>query len=182
MTLQELGLRGRGPIPYKNLAAGIVCNVYGLRHEHIRDSFADFKSLEHRLEEVAVIRNVKWVNDSKATNVNAAWYALSQMTGPVIWVAGGIDKGNDYDSLQELVKKKVKLIICLGSDNKKFHAAFRTMGVIINVTSMRDAVRLAWQSSNPGDTVLLSPACASFDLFENYEDRGMKFKQEIVKL
>ena len=182
MSIQELGLSGRHNV-YNSLAAGIVANVYGLRKEQIRESLADFKSLEHRMESVAKVRNIEFINDSKATNVNSTWYALESMSKPIIWIAGGIDKGNDYSVLEQLVKKKVRGMICLGSDNTKLHSAFgKLVDILVNVTNMNDAVRMAYQLGNPGDCVLLSPACASFDLFENYEDRGKKFKDAVVQL
>jgi UDP-N-acetylmuramoylalanine--D-glutamate ligase len=182
MSIQELGLTGRHNV-YNSLAAGIVANAYGLRKEQIRESLADFKSLEHRMESVAKVRNIEFINDSKATNVNSTWYALESMTKPVIWIAGGIDKGNDYTVMEQLVKKKVKGMICLGVDNTKLHSAFGKMvDIMVNVTNMKDAVRMAYQLGNPGDCVLLSPSCASFDLFENYEDRGRKFKDAVIQL
>lgn len=182
MSIQELGLSGRHNV-YNSLAAGIVANVYGLRKEQIRESLSDMKSLEHRMESVAKVRNIEFINDSKATNVNSSWYALESMTKPVIWIAGGIDKGNDYSVMESLVKKKVKGMICLGLDNTKLHSAFGKMvDIMVNVTNMNDAVRMAYQLGNPGDCVLLSPACASFDLFENYEDRGKKFKEAVIQL
>ena len=182
MSIQELGLTGRHNV-YNSLAAGIVANVYGLRKEQIRESLADMKSLEHRMESVAKVRNIEFINDSKATNVNSTWYALESMTKPVIWIAGGIDKGNDYTVMEQLVKKKVRGMICLGVDNTKLHSAFGKMvDIMVNVTNMNDAVRMAYQLGNSGDCVLLSPACASFDLFENYEDRGKKFKDAVIQL
>ena len=182
MSIQELGLSGRHNV-YNSLAAGIVANVYGLRKEQIRESLSDMKSLEHRMESVAKVRNIEFINDSKATNVNSTWYALESMNKPVIWIAGGIDKGNDYSVMEQLVKKKVRGMICLGVDNTKLHSAFGKMvDIMVNVSNMGDAVRMAYQLGNPGDCVLLSPACASFDLFENYEDRGKKFKEEVIKL
>ncbi|MFM2307277.1 MAG: UDP-N-acetylmuramoylalanine--D-glutamate ligase [Bacteroidota bacterium] len=182
MSIQELGLSGRHNV-YNSLAAGIVANVYGLRKEQIRESLADMKSLEHRMESVAKVRNIEFINDSKATNVNSSWYALESMTKPVIWIAGGIDKGNDYTIMEQLVKKKVKGMICLGVDNTKLHSAFgKVVDIMVNVTNMNDAVRMAYQLGSPGDCVLLSPACASFDLFENYEDRGKKFREAVVQL
>lgn len=182
MSIQELGLQGRHNV-YNSLAAGIVANVYGLRKDQIRESMADMKSLEHRMESVAKVRNIEFINDSKATNVNSTWFALESMTKPVIWIAGGIDKGNDYTVLESLVKKKVKGMICLGVDNTKLHSAFgKKVDIMVNVTNMNDAVRMAYQLGNPGDVVLLSPACASFDLFENYEDRGNKFKEAVIQL
>lgn len=182
MSIQELGLSGRHNV-YNSLAAGIVANVYGLRKEQIRESLADMKSLEHRMESVAKVRNIEFINDSKATNVNSTWYALESMDKPVIWIAGGIDKGNDYTVLDPLVRKKVKGMICLGVDNTKLHTAFgRMVDIMVNVSNMTDAVRMAYNLGNPGDCVLLSPACASFDLFENYEDRGKKFKDAVIQL
>lgn len=182
MSIHELGLSGRHNV-YNSLAAGIVANVYGLRKEQIRESLSDMKSLEHRMESVAKVRNIEFINDSKATNVNSTWYALESMNKPIIWIAGGIDKGNDYAVLDPLVKKKVRGMICLGLDNTKLHSAFGKMvDIMVNVTNMGDAVRMAYQLGNPGDCVLLSPSCASFDLFENYEDRGKKFKEEVIKL
>lgn len=182
MSIQELGLSGRHNV-YNSLAAGIVANVYGLRKEQIRESLSDMKSLEHRMESVAKVRNIEFINDSKATNVNSTWYALESMNKPVIWIAGGIDKGNDYSVMEQLVKKKVRGMICLGVDNTKLHSAFGKMvDIMVNVSNMGDAVRMAYQLGNSGDCVLLSPACASFDLFENYEDRGKKFKEEVIKL
>lgn len=182
MSIQELGLKGRHNV-YNSLAAGIVANIYGLRKDQIKESLADFKSLEHRLETVTKVRGMEFINDSKATNVNSTWYALESMTKPVIWIAGGIDKGNDYSVLQPLVKSKVRGMICLGLDNTKLHSAFgKCVDIMVNVTNMNDAVRMAYNLGNSGDAILLSPACASFDLFENYEDRGKKFKDAVVQL
>lgn len=182
MSIQELGLKGRHNV-YNSLAAGIVANIYGLRKDQIKESLADFKSLEHRLESVTKVRGMEFINDSKATNVNSTWYALESMTKPVIWIAGGIDKGNDYSVLQPLVKSKVRAMICLGLDNTKLHQAFgKSVDIIVNVNNMADAVRMAYNLGNSGDAILLSPACASFDLFENYEDRGKKFKEAVVQL
>lgn len=182
MSIQELGLKGRHNV-YNSLAAGIVANIYGLRKDQIKESLADFKSLEHRLETVTKVRGMEFINDSKATNVNSTWYALESMTKPVIWIAGGIDKGNDYSVLQPLVKSKVRAMICLGLDNTKLHSAFgKCVDIMVNVTNMNDAVRMAYNLGNSGDAILLSPACASFDLFENYEDRGKRFKDAVVQL
>ena len=129
------------------------------------------------------MRGVEFINDSKATNVNSTWYALETMSKPIIWIAGGIDKGNDYSVLTPLVQKKVKALVCLGEDNTKLHSAFgKAVDVIVNTNNIHDAVRMAYQLGAPGDVVLLSPACASFDLFQNFEDRGMKFKEEVIKL
>jgi UDP-N-acetylmuramoylalanine--D-glutamate ligase len=182
MSIQELGLKGRHNV-YNSLAAGIVANIYGLRKDQIKESLADFKSLEHRLETVTKVRGMEFINDSKATNVNSTWYALESMSKPVVWIAGGIDKGNDYSVLQPLVKSKVRAMICLGLDNTKLHQAFgKSVDIIVNVNNMADAVRMAYNLGNSGDAILLSPACASFDLFENYEDRGKKFKDAVVQL
>lgn len=182
MEVNELGLVGKHNL-YNSLAAGIVGSAYGLRKETIRESLSDFKSLEHRLESVMKVRGIEFINDSKATNVNSTWYALEAMTKPVIWIAGGVDKGNDYSVLEPLVKGKVKALICLGLDNTKLHSSFsRSVDVVVNTHNMTDAVRMAYQLGDPGDVVLLSPACASFDLFENYEDRGRKFKHQVSEL
>lgn len=182
MSIQELGLSGRHNV-YNSLAAGIVASIYGLRKDFIKESLSDFKTLEHRLEPVSKVRGIEFINDSKATNVNSTWYALESMHKPVIWIAGGIDKGNDYSVLDPLVKKKVRGMICLGVDNNKLHSAFgRKVDIMVNCTNMNDAVKMAYSLGNPGDVVLLSPACASFDLFENYEDRGRKFKDAVIQL
>lgn len=182
MSVNELGVKGRHNT-YNSMAAGIVGNMYGLRKEQIRQSLANFKSLAHRLESVAKVRGIEFINDSKATNVNSTWYALESMSKNIIWIAGGVDKGNDYAILEPLVKEKVKAMICLGVDNTKLHAAFGgKVDMIVNVQSMHDAVRMAYQLGVSGDAVLLSPACASFDLFENYEDRGDKFKDCVYQL
>ncbi|MFN8309641.1 MAG: UDP-N-acetylmuramoyl-L-alanine--D-glutamate ligase [Chitinophagales bacterium] len=182
MSIQEIGIKGRHNV-YNSMAAGIAVNPYGLRKEQIRESLMNFKGLEHRLETVAKVRGIEFINDSKATNVNSTWFALESMSRPVIWIAGGVDKGNDYAILEPLVKKHVKAMICLGTDNTKLHAAFSKMvDVVVNCNNMRDAVRMSYQLGNPGDAVLLSPACASFDLFQNYEDRGKKFKEAVIEL
>jgi UDP-N-acetylmuramoylalanine--D-glutamate ligase len=182
MSIQELGLKGRHNV-YNTMAAGIVANIYGLRKEQIRESLMNFKSLEHRLESISKVRGVEFINDSKATNVNSTWYALESMSKPIIWIAGGVDKGNDYSVLEGLVKQKVRALICLGSDNTKLHSSFsKHVDIVVNTNNMHDAVRMAYQLGNPGDVVLLSPACASFDLFQNYEDRGKKFKEAVTEL
>ena len=182
MSINDLSLKGKHNI-YNSMAAGIAGHVLNIRKEVIRESLSDFQGVEHRLEEVLTVRGVKYINDSKATNINSAWYALESMTTPVVWIAGGKDKGNDYSELMELVKQKVKALICLGVDNSKLHAAFEgIVPVIVDAKSAEEAVRHAYKLSVPGDTVLLSPACASFDLFENYEDRGRKFKAAVRAL
>ncbi len=182
MSIYDLALQGRHNL-YNSMAAGIAASVLGISQETIRESLMDFKALEHRLENAGSVRGVAYINDSKATNINSAWYALDSTEGPVIWIAGGVDKGNDYSVLTELVRSRVKAIICLGVDNRKLHEAFsHHVDVMINTRDMLEAVRMAQQLANPGDTVLLSPACASFDLFRNYEDRGAQFKRAVRSL
>lgn len=182
MPLQQLGLRGRHNV-YNSMAAGIVARLFDIKSDVIREALSDFNALEHRLEWVADIKGVEFINDSKATSVNAAWYALESINKPIIWIAGGVDKGNDYSVLVDLVRKKVKALVCLGVDNRKLHEAFSTcVDLIVNTSSMRDAVKAAFHLSAPGDCVLLSPACASFDLFENYEERGRRFKECVREL
>ncbi|AIG30804.1 UDP-N-acetylmuramoylalanine--D-glutamate ligase [Flavobacterium psychrophilum] len=182
MQTSELSLEGKHNV--KNaLAATSVAQLLKIRKATIRESLADFQGVEHRLEKVLKIQNVQYINDSKATNVNATFYALDSMTSPTIWIVGGVDKGNDYSELMELVNKNVKTIICLGVDNKKIIDAFsNVVDELIEVSTMTDAVRQAYKMAEKGDTVLLSPACASFDLFENYEDRGRQFKQAVQNL
>ena len=182
VPLSELSLKGRHNT-YNSMAAGLTGGVLQIKKETIRKSLSEFQGVEHRLEPVLTIREVAYINDSKATNVNSVWYALECMSGNVIWIAGGTDKGNDYNDLYSLVKNKVKALICLGKDNTKIITAFIDHVEIIEDThSMRDAVSAAYRLSSPGDTVLLSPACASFDLFENYEDRGVQFKNCVRQL
>ncbi len=182
MTLENLALQGNHNI-YNSMAAGIAARVLDIRKGSIKESLSDFKNVEHRLEFVARIHGVDFINDSKATNVNSAWYALECMDRPVIWIAGGIDKGNDYASIIELVKKKVKAIICIGKDNGKLIKAFENVvETIVTTTSMDDAVKYGSMLARMDDIVLLSPACASFDFFENFEERGNKFKRAVGKL
>ena len=182
MSIEELALKGKHNV-YNSMAAAIAGHVLHLRKEFIRQSLADFQGVEHRLEPVVKVRGVTFINDSKATNINSTWYALESMTTPVVWIVGGIDKGNDYGELMELVKNKVKAIVCLGVDNAKIHAAFEgVVSTIVDTMSAEDAVKQSYALASKGDTVLLSPACASFDLFENYEDRGKKFKEATRKL
>jgi UDP-N-acetylmuramoylalanine--D-glutamate ligase len=182
MNLFDLALQGKHNA-YNSMAAGVAAQILEIRKETIRESLQDFKSLEHRLEFVASANEIDYINDSKATNVNSVWYALESMNKPVIWIAGGIDKGNDYSLIQDIVKNKVKAIVCLGKDNRKIHEAFgRTVDMIVNTESMKDAVHAARHFAAPGDVVLLSPGCASFDLFEDFEDRGRQFKQEVKSL
>lgn len=182
MSINELSLKGKHNI-YNSMAAGIAGHVLNIRKEVIRESLSDFQGVEHRLEQVLTIRGVCYVNDSKATNVNSTWYALESMDTPVVWIVGGIDKGNDYSELMDLVKTKVKAIICLGVDNAKLHNVFGDLIVpMVDAHSADEAVQQAYKLASSGDTVLLSPACASFDLFENYEDRGRKFKAAVREL
>jgi UDP-N-acetylmuramoylalanine--D-glutamate ligase len=165
------------------MAATSVAQLMKIRKETIRESLSNFQGVEHRLEKVLKIQNVQYINDSKATNVNATFFALDSMTGPTVWIVGGVDKGNDYSELMSLVHEKVKAIVCLGVDNKKIIDAFgNVVDVMIEVDSMGDAVKMAQRLAEKGDTVLLSPACASFDLFENYEDRGNQFKYAVKNL
>lgn len=182
MSIIELALKGKHNV-YNSMAAGIAARVLEIRKEVVRESLSDFQNVEHRLEHVALVHGIEFINDSKATNVNSAWYALESMDKPVIWVAGGVDKGNDYASLLPLVKQKVKAIVCLGTDNAKIHKAFEgVVPTIMDTASAEEAVITANSIAEAGDVVLLSPACASFDLFENYEERGRKFKAAVKGL
>ncbi len=182
MSLDDLSLRGKHNA-YNSMAAGIAGHVLEIRKEIIRESLSDFQGVEHRLEHVMKIHGIEFINDSKATNINSAWYALESMTTPVVWIVGGQDKGNDYSELFELAQQKVKAIVCLGVDNKKIMDAFNDkVPMIAETHSMVDAVKTCYQLAKNGDTVLLSPACASFDLFENYEDRGRQFKNYVREL
>lgn len=182
MTLEELALQGKHNA-YNSMAASITSKLIEIRKDTIKQCLTDFQNVEHRLEHVATIHGIEFVNDSKATNVNSAWYALESMCDEVIWIAGGIDKGNDYESLRSLVSEKVKAIVCLGNDNSKIHEAFGDLVEdIYDTDSATDAVKTAYALAEDGDTVLLSPACASFDLFENYEDRGVQFKDAVNSL
>ncbi len=182
MYINELALVGQHNT-YNSMAAGIVGHIYGLRKDLIRESLQDFENVEHRLEFVAKVGGIEFINDSKATNVNSAWYALECTDAPMIWIAGGQDKGNDYTILKPLVREKVKFIVCLGKDNRKIHEAFMNdVDMIVNTTSAKEAVQIAYRFAAKGDKVLLSPACASFDLFENYEDRGRQFKKAVRDL
>lgn len=182
MSINELALQGKHNI-YNSMASGIVAKVLELRNETIRESMGSFRNIEHRLEFVAKISAISFINDSKATNVNSTWYALESMTTPVVLILGGVDKGNDYNMLRDLVKQKVKAIVCLGKDNRRIHDAFEDdVEIIVNTFSAQEAVQVAYHLAKKGDTVLLSPACASFDLFKNYEDRGTQFKQAVKEL
>lgn len=182
METETIALEGKHNM--KNaMAATSVAKLMKIRNTTIRESMSNFQGVEHRLEKVLKIQNVQYINDSKATNVNATFFALDSMTTPTVWIVGGVDKGNDYTELMSLVHEKVKGIICLGVDNKKIIEAFgNVVDVMVEVNNMPDAVRMAQRMTEKGDTVLLSPACASFDLFENYEDRGKQFKQAVYNL
>ena len=182
LYLQELALGGKHNI-YNSMAAALAAKASGIDNEVIRNSLATFQPIEHRLEPVLSIRDVLYINDSKATNIDSAWYALECQKRPVVWIVGGTDKGNDYSILNDLVREKVKAIVCLGVDNAKIHAAFGSMGKpMTDAHSAEEAVRKSAEFAEPGDVVLLSPCCASFDLFKNYEDRGQQFKEAVRKL
>ena len=182
MELEELALRGKHNL-YNSLAAGITENIAGVTNEYIRKGLSSFGGVEHRLEKAGKVRGVEFINDSKATNVNACWYALESMRHPTVLILGGIDKGNDYSELYELVKEKCIGLVFLGVDNKKLHEAFDQFNLpTVDVTSMEDCVNECYKMTKPGDCVLLSPCCASFDLFKNMEDRGEQFKQCVKNL
>jgi len=182
MSITELALQGKHNI-YNSMASGILAKVLEIRNDIVRESMADFQNIEHRLEFVGKISGISFINDSKATNVNSTWYALESMSSDVVLILGGVDKGNDYTMLKELVQQKVKAIVCLGKDNKRIHDAFEDdVDIIVNTQSASEAVLVAYHLATKGDVVLLSPACASFDLFKNYEDRGNQFKQAVKEL
>lgn len=182
MPINEIALEGKHNI--KNaMAATAVSQLLNIRKQTIRESLTNFQGVEHRLEKVLKIQGVQYINDSKATNVNSVFYALDSMTTPTVWIVGGVDKGNDYDELMPLVREKVKAIICLGVDNDKIINSFNNVvDIMVETSSMTEAVEIARRMAEKGDTVLLSPACASFDLFENYEERGKQFKQAVFNL
>ena len=182
MNIEDLSLGGRHNV-YNSMAAGLIAKVQELRNETIRESMGSYVNIPHRLEQVASVGGIQYINDSKATNVNSVWYALESFSTEIVLLLGGVDKGNDYDMLTELVKDKVKAIVCLGKDTARIHEAFEDhVDVIVNSVSMQDAVVLASHLATKGDTVLLSPACASFDWFKNFEDRGDKFKEAVLNL
>jgi UDP-N-acetylmuramoylalanine--D-glutamate ligase len=182
MSINDLALQGKHNL-YNSMASGIVAKVLELRNQTIRESMGSFRNIEHRLEFVAKISGISFINDSKATNVNSTWYALESMTSDVVLILGGVDKGNDYGMLKDLVRQKVKAIVCLGKDNRRIHDAFEDeVEIIVNTFSAQEAAQVAYHLAKKGDTVLLSPACASFDLFKNYEDRGRQFKQAVKEL
>jgi len=182
MPTNELALQGIHNT-YNSMAAGLAASIVNVRKESIRQSLQDFQGVEHRLEYVATVKNIRFINDSKATNVNSCWYALQSMKTPVILILGGTDKGNDYTEIEDLILEKVKGLVFLGVDNKALHTFFDgKISKITDVTSMEDAVKTAFQMGKDGDTVLLSPCCASFDLFNSYEDRGLQFKSWVRNL
>ena len=182
MSVFDFALKGKHN-QYNTMAACLATVTMEIRKEKIREAVQTFHSLEHRMEYVSTVRGVEFINDSKATNVNSTWFALESMEKPTILILGGVDKGNDYSFIKDLVKEKVKAIICLGVDNRKIHEAFgNVVSPIVNTGSAKEAVHAAFHFANKGDVVLLSPACASFDLFKNYEDRGDQFKQAVKEL
>ena len=183
MEQEELALRGTHNL-YNSMAAGISANLAGIKREDIRQALSDFKGVEHRLEKVCDVGGVHFINDSKATNVNSCWYALQSMTTKTVLILGGKDKGNDYTEIEELVREKCSALVYLGLHNEKLHAFFDPMGLPVAEvqTGMKDAVEAAYRLAQPGETVLLSPCCASFDLFKSYEDRGDQFKQYVRAL
>ncbi len=182
MSIHELALKGKHNAQ-NSLASGIASRILEIRKEIVRESLEDFVNVEHRLEFVAKVNGIEFINDSKATNVNATWFALESMENPTVWIVGGVDKGNDYSELIELVKGKVKAIICLGLDNQKIIEAFENeVDTIVEARSAMEAVAYGYRLAKKDETVLLSPACASFDLFENYEDRGNQFKAAVRSL
>ena len=182
MSIYDFALKGKHN-QYNTMAAGIAASTLDIRKEKIREAVKTFQGLEHRMEFVATVRGVDFYNDSKATNVNSTWYALESLEKPIILILGGVDKGNDYSLIEDLVKEKVKAIVCMGTDNKKIHAAFdQAVKTIVDTQSAKDAVDAAFHLGAKGDTVLLSPACASFDLFKNYSDRGNQFNEAVKEL
>lgn len=182
MSIEDFSLKGKHN-QYNSMAASMAATAMDIRKEKIREALQTFQSMEHRMEKVATIKKVEFINDSKATNVNSTWFALESMTKPVILILGGVDKGNDYNLLTEMVKDKVKAIICLGTDNSKIHEAFgEIVPLIVDSTSAEEAVKNAFHYANKGEVILLSPACASFDLFKDYEDRGNQFKMAVRNL
>lgn len=182
MSINDFALKGKHN-QYNSMAAGAASVAVDIKKEHVRESLQTFQSLEHRMEPVATIRGVEYINDSKATNVNSTWFALESMVKPTILILGGVDKGNDYSILMGLVKEKVKAIVCMGTDNRKIHEAFGSVvSLMVNTASAEEAVQAAFHFATKGDVVLLSPACASFDLFKNYEDRGNQFKEAVKDL
>tara|TARA_B100002052_G_scaffold36244_1_gene28281 strand:- start:8774 stop:10093 length:1320 start_codon:yes stop_codon:yes gene_type:complete len=182
MTIQELALQGKHNM-FNSMAAAMAARVFEVKDTIIRQSMLDFQNIEHRLEQVLTVHGIDFINDSKATNVNACWYALESMQKDVVWIAGGVDKGNEYSDLYEIVEEKVRAIICLGEHNQKLIQSFQgKVETIVQASSMSEAVNQSYSLANKGEVVLLSPACASFDLFKNYEDRGFQFKKAVRAL
>ncbi len=182
MTIQELALQGKHNA-FNSMAAAIAARVFEVKDSIIRQSMIDFQNVEHRLEYVITVHGIEFINDSKATNVNASWFALESMNKNIVWIAGGVDKGNNYSELLPIVKDKVRSIVCLGNNNENIVNSFKSdVDAIVEASSMKEAVSHAYNLALKGDIVLLSPACASFDLFQNYEDRGLQFKKEVRKL
>ena len=182
MDINELSLQGKHNV-YNNMASGLVAKAQELRNASMKESMGSFKNIPHRLEFVACIAGVNYINDSKATNVNAVWYALESLAPQVVLIMGGVDKGNDYEMLRDLVRTKVRAIVCIGKDNSRIYDSLEEDAqIIVNSSSMRDAVEIASHLARKGDTVLLSPACASFDWFKNFEDRGNQFKEAVMDL
>ncbi len=182
MSIDDFKMKGKHN-QYNSMAASLAATAVDIRKEKIREALQTFESLEHRMEPVATIKGVEFINDSKATNVNSTWFALESMEKPTILILGGVDKGNDYSLLKEMVTEKVKAIVCMGTDNRKIHESFGDIvSLIVNTTTAEEAVQTSFHFANKGDVVLLSPACASFDLFKNYEDRGNQFKQAVKNL
>jgi UDP-N-acetylmuramoylalanine--D-glutamate ligase len=182
MSIHELALKGKHNTQ-NALAAGIAARLVEIRKDIVRESLEDFTNVEHRLEFVAKVNGIEFINDSKATNINSAWFALESMENPTVWIVGGVDKGNDYSELTALVREKVKAIVCLGTDNSKIIEAFSgIVETIVEAKSAAEAVAYGYRLAQKDEIVLLSPACASFDLFENYEDRGNQFKQAVRML
>lgn len=182
MNIEELSLQGKHNV-YNSMASGLIAKVQELRNQTMKESMGSYVNIPHRLEHVAMIGGINYINDSKATNVNSVWYALESFSTDIVLLLGGVDKGNDYDMLRDLVKQKVKAIVCIGKDTARIHDAFEDeVDVIVNSSSMNDAVQIASHIAQKGDTVLLSPACASFDWFKNYEERGDKFKDAVMSL
>lgn len=182
MNIEELSLQGKHNV-YNNMASGLIAKVQDLRNRTMKESMGSYVNIPHRLEHVAVIGGVNYINDSKATNINSVWYALESFSSDIVLLLGGVDKGNDYDMLRDLVQQKVKAIICIGKDTSRIHEAFDdVVDIIVNGSSMQDAVHIASHLAKKGDVVLLSPACASFDWFKNFEDRGEQFKDAVMSL
>lgn len=182
MTLETLSLQGHSPLA-GSMASNISNRVHEIRKESVKECFSDWLNIEHRLESIGNVHGIEFINDSKATNVNITWFALECMTRPVIWIAGGAETGNDYSLLMNLIRKKVKAIIYFGADNRSISKAFEPLDIPhADTSNMQEAVELAYYAGKKGDVILFSPSCASFDLFENYEERGRDFKKAVRSL